>query len=191
MIWGKIQSLYFQSGLLTASSYFIIRMPLDETVATYSYFIKEADKLGLAYIALSRHLPMFDPTNRGTPHDLIATYGSFIKKSKLFTNGGYTPEEAAKEVAEGKTQGVFFGFAYVTHPDVAERIKAGKALDNAPDFAHLYGGGKSVEEERVGYVDYPAAEINVEENATPNGTTKDKKSRRASWFPWAKKSPSH
>jgi 2,4-dienoyl-CoA reductase-like NADH-dependent reductase (Old Yellow Enzyme family) len=153
-------------------------MPLEETVATYSYFVKEADKMGLAYIALSRHIAMFDPAGRGTPHDLVATYGSLIKKSKLFTNGGYTPEEAIREVSEGKTLGVFFGFAYVTHPDVAERIKAGKALDNAPDFTHLYGHGGSEEEERTGYVDYPAADIEVEERASTENESK--KSQRAS-----------
>jgi 2,4-dienoyl-CoA reductase-like NADH-dependent reductase (Old Yellow Enzyme family) len=132
-------------------------MPLEETLATFSYFITEADKLNLAYICLARHLPMFDPTNRGTPHDIVASYGKLIKNATVFTNGGYTPDEANKEIEEGKTQGVFFGFNYVTHPDVAERIIAGKPLDNAPDFATLYGNGGSQEEERKGYVDYPAA----------------------------------
>jgi hypothetical protein len=37
-------------------------MPLQETLDTFSYFISEADKLGLAYIMLVRYMEVFfDP----------------------------------------------------------------------------------------------------------------------------------
>lgn len=35
-------------------------MPLDETIDTFSYFVKEADKLDLAYICFLRYLELFD-----------------------------------------------------------------------------------------------------------------------------------
>ncbi|GLB42227.1 hypothetical protein LshimejAT787_1102420 [Lyophyllum shimeji] len=39
----------------------LLRMPLEETLATYSYyFLNEADKLGLAYIALVRYVAATD-----------------------------------------------------------------------------------------------------------------------------------
>lgn len=40
-------------------------MPLQETLDTFSYFISEADKLGLAYITLVRYVESFDPVFDG------------------------------------------------------------------------------------------------------------------------------
>ncbi|KIK59821.1 hypothetical protein GYMLUDRAFT_44285 [Collybiopsis luxurians FD-317 M1] len=137
-------------------------MPLEETIETYSYFISEADKLGIAYISLVRYLDMFDPVidgrKRGTPHDILDTYGPLIKKAHIFANGGFTGEEAAATVKAGKASGVFFGIPWITHPDLAKRLQFGKSLDNEIDFLTLYGKNYAPEEEqRSGYVDYPAA----------------------------------
>jgi len=41
------------------------RMPLEETIETYSYFISEADKLGIAFIELVRYVDMLDPVFDG------------------------------------------------------------------------------------------------------------------------------
>lgn len=60
-------------------------------------------------------------------------------------------------MSSGEVDGVFFGFLWITHPDLAKRIEHGKPLDNTPDMAHLYLNGGTVEEQRVGYSDYPAA----------------------------------
>jgi 2,4-dienoyl-CoA reductase-like NADH-dependent reductase (Old Yellow Enzyme family) len=113
-------------------------MPLDSTRAPFSYFMTEADKMGLAYICLSRHVPWHDVLNRGTPHDLMESYVHLIKKSNVFMNHHYTPEEAAKEVSEGKNQGVFFGLSCITHPGLPERIIGGKFLGNVPDLPTVY-----------------------------------------------------
>lgn len=37
-----------------------VRMPLDETIETYSYFLKEAEKLNLAYFCFLRYLDALD-----------------------------------------------------------------------------------------------------------------------------------
>jgi len=42
------------------------RMPLQETLDTYSYFITEADKLNLAYFTLVRYQPSLDAEYDGT-----------------------------------------------------------------------------------------------------------------------------
>ena len=42
------------------------RMPLQETLDTYSHFITEADKLNLAYFTLVRYHPSFDIEFDGT-----------------------------------------------------------------------------------------------------------------------------
>jgi len=46
---------------------------------------------------------------------------------------------------------------WITHPDLEKRVEHGKPLDNHLDIQHLYGNGASVEEQRVGYTDYPEA----------------------------------
>jgi hypothetical protein len=40
-------------------------MPLQDTLETFSYFITELDKLGLAYITILRYLDFFDPVIDG------------------------------------------------------------------------------------------------------------------------------
>ncbi|KAJ3980732.1 hypothetical protein F5890DRAFT_1419027 [Lentinula detonsa] len=138
-------------------------MPLEETIETFTHFITEADKLGIAYIDLVRYVdqldPVFDGKKRGTKHDVISTYAHLMKNSKVFSNGGWTGEEAAAAVKDGKVQGVFFGMGWINHPDFAARLEHGKPLDNPLDYTTLYGKYyASEEEQRKGYVDYPAAE---------------------------------
>jgi hypothetical protein len=41
-------------------------MPLDDTIATFGHLLREADKLGLAYVALVRYNPLRDPEFDGT-----------------------------------------------------------------------------------------------------------------------------
>ncbi|KAJ7453232.1 hypothetical protein FB451DRAFT_1282072 [Mycena latifolia] len=136
-----------------------VGMPLDETIATFGYLLREADTLGLAYVTLMRYSTLMDPEydgkKRATPHDVLATYAPFLPSTPTFVNCGVTPAEAEELVGSGAVAGVFFGFPWVTHPDVARRIEAGKPLDNVPDFEHLYGGESSDLE--VGYLDYKAA----------------------------------
>ena len=70
-------------------------------------------------------------------------------KGVLVANMGYTPEEAAQAVAEGKIDAVAFGNAFLANPDLPARILAGAAL-NQPDPAKYYSPGAE------GYTDYPA-----------------------------------
>jgi 2,4-dienoyl-CoA reductase-like NADH-dependent reductase (Old Yellow Enzyme family) len=140
-----------------------VGMPLEEAIATFSYFITEVDKLGVAYIALNRYNAALDPVidgkSRGTPHDVVGTYGPLMKNAKTMVNGSFTPEEGAEFVASGKADAVVFGMLWITHPDVFRRIQLGKPLDNALDYAHLYGTEGTVDEQRRGYSDYPAVEV--------------------------------
>ncbi|KAJ7742159.1 hypothetical protein DFH07DRAFT_44628 [Mycena maculata] len=133
-------------------------MPLKDTVETFSYFISEADKLNLSYITLYRYTPHKDPPikgkERGTPHDIISTYGKLIQKAKTFVVGGVTPEEADELVKTGQVDGVFFGVAWLTHPDLAKRIRHGKSIDNMLAVPHLYGDSNV--DPKLGYTDYPA-----------------------------------
>ncbi|KAJ6539884.1 hypothetical protein DFH09DRAFT_991500 [Mycena vulgaris] len=136
-----------------------IGMPMQETIDTFGYLLREVDKLGLAYVTFMRYSPLmdteYDGKKRATPHDVVATFSPFLRNTDIFVNCGVTPAEAEELVSSGKASGVFFGFSWVTHPDLARRIKEGKPLDNAPDFAHLYGAAGV--DPSLGYIDYPEA----------------------------------
>ncbi|KAG6840733.1 hypothetical protein C0991_004751 [Blastosporella zonata] len=135
-----------------------VGMPLQETLDTYSYFLTESDKLGLAYITLSQThpKPRFTGKKRSTVHDVIASYRHLIKDAKVFINAAVLPEEGAALIAEGKVDGVVIGFNWITHPDLVKRVQHGQPLDNIPDIKHLQAG-KDDSALSVGYTDYPAA----------------------------------
>jgi len=101
---------------------------------------------------------MRDPENRGTAHDVVESYGSLLKNTKVVVNGGVTPEEGAGLVADGKADAISLGMLFISHPDLVKRVKHGKPLDNAIQFGHLYGGQNGGNgDTSVGYTDYPEA----------------------------------
>ncbi|KAL0572332.1 hypothetical protein V5O48_009636 [Marasmius crinis-equi] len=135
-------------------------MPLEETLETFRYFISEADKLGIAYFCLVRYQesadPVIDGIKRGTEHDVVGSYRSYIRNARLFANGGILPDEAVKLVSEGNADAIVFGFLHVAHPDLAKRIQFGKPLHpEATMKQYLNGPGGSVEDQVLGYTDYP------------------------------------
>ncbi|KAF7353647.1 Artemisinic aldehyde Delta(11(13)) reductase [Mycena venus] len=134
-------------------------MPLQETIDTFGYLLREADKLGLSYVTLVRYSagqdPEYEGVKRATNFDVVATLSPFLTKTHLFVNSGVTPAEAEELVSRGTAAGVFFGFNIIVHPDLGRRIKEGKPLDNVPDVHHLYGA-EGVDP-AIGYVDYKEA----------------------------------
>ncbi|KIL64840.1 hypothetical protein M378DRAFT_11189 [Amanita muscaria Koide BX008] len=140
-----------------------VGMPLQDTLDTFSYFITEADKLGLSYITLIRHQesmdPVIDGTRRATNHDVVASYRHLIKNAKVVVNGGVLPQEGAELVESRKADTISIGFNYISHPDVVKRAKHGKPFDNIPNIPHLQGAGKK-EHLDIGYTDYPLAVYN-------------------------------
>ncbi|KAJ7805953.1 hypothetical protein B0H14DRAFT_2526310 [Mycena olivaceomarginata] len=130
-------------------------MPLQDTLKTYGYLLREVDKLGLAYVTLMRYSEVYDPEHDGKRHaprhDVLATYRSLLPNTHIFLNLEVTPELAETVVSKGEVAGVFFGIPWIAHPDLARRIRVGKALDNVLDLRTLYA---VVEDDpRVGYTD--------------------------------------
>ncbi|KAK0469957.1 uncharacterized protein EV420DRAFT_1662635 [Desarmillaria tabescens] len=145
-----------------SSSPVLDRMPLEETLQTFKYFISEVDKLKIAYVTLVRYAEFLDPiidgSHRAIKHDVISTYAPLLENALAFGNAAFTGEEAARYVSEGKLAGVFFGVPWIAHPDFAKRLQYGKPLDAHLDFTTLYGLGRDMETEKKGYIDYPPAE---------------------------------
>ncbi|KAF8198688.1 hypothetical protein K438DRAFT_2115289 [Mycena galopus ATCC 62051] len=142
-----------------AGGYNDMGMPLQDTIDTYGHLLREVNKLGLSYVTLARYNawtdPEFNGKKRGTPHDVIETFSPFLTKTPIFVNSGVTPSEAEKLISSGKAAGIFMGMNWLTHPDVGRRIKAGKPLENAPDFMTFYGAEGA--DLALGYTDYKEA----------------------------------
>ncbi|KAJ7746766.1 hypothetical protein DFH07DRAFT_588535 [Mycena maculata] len=145
--------------LSPAGGYNDMGMPLQETLDTFGYLLREINKLGLSYVTLVRYNPWLDPEydgkKRGIPHDVVESYSPFLADTPLFVNGSVAPAEAEELVGTGKAAGVFIGINWITHPDLGKRIRAGKALDNAPDYTTLYGAPGV--DPALGYTDYKEA----------------------------------
>ena len=91
----------------------------------------------------------------GGPRDVNPDF-SFEELRKRFSgpwmvNNGYDLAMAQKVVADGKADLVSFGRAFISNPDLVERLRRNAPLAEL-DRATLYGGGEK------GYVDYPTLE---------------------------------
>ena len=86
---------------------------------------------------------------------MLESYRPVIKNSNLYLNAGITPEEGAALIESGKVDGVFIGFSWIMHPDLARRVQNGKALDNVPNIPSLQWKGDG--DMKLGYTDYPIA----------------------------------
>lgn len=128
---------------------------------------------------------------RGVPHDVIAVYGPLIKPpavvledhkeervrgsampdagaatnpvpTRLFINGGFTPTEADKLIADGVVDAVVFGQLWIGNPDLQKRIEAGldvggKGINDAPNVKTFYQAPSGNPHE--GYTDYTTAAL--------------------------------
>ncbi|KAJ7718637.1 hypothetical protein B0H16DRAFT_421664 [Mycena metata] len=158
-VWGADVAI----KLSPAGGYNDMGMPLEDTIETFGYLLRQVNKLGLAYVGFVRYLPYLDPEfdgkKRATPHNVLATFAPFLisptAKTPIFANAGVTPPEAESLVASGTVAGVFNGLGWIAHPDLGKRVREGKELDNAPDFVRLYGA-EGVDP-ALGYTDYKEA----------------------------------
>ncbi|KAG8904600.1 hypothetical protein FRC01_008676 [Tulasnella sp. 417] len=145
-----------------------VGMPLEETKETFTYYIEEILKLKVAYIQLVNYLPQMDPEldgkKRGTPHDVLGTYGPLVKDpanpsasstTKLLLNGALNPDQANELISSQLIDAAVFGTLWIGNPDMQARVEQGKELNTQPDHKTFYGspGG----DPRVGYSDYPDA----------------------------------
>jgi N-ethylmaleimide reductase len=68
-------------------------------------------------------------------------------------NNGYDRAMALQAVSSGRADLVSFGRAFISNPDLVERLKENVPLSPLMDRSTLYGGGAH------GYVDYPTSEL--------------------------------
>lgn len=74
-----------------------------------------------------------DPEKVGHDHDVIATYGPFVKKSNFIANLGYHGDTAEKDLKERGIKAVTFGQAFIGNPDYYRRIQEGLETNKITD----------------------------------------------------------
>jgi len=116
----------------------------------FSYVLEKLDERKIAFVDLieprASSAGGADAEVKNAPN----TANIFREKFSgvLISAGGYNPELAKEEVANGKADAVAFGRYFISNPDLVRRIKEGKEL-NKYNRATFYGGGEA------GYTDYP------------------------------------
>lgn len=118
--------------------------------------MKDSDPIGLSAWLAGRlndfnlaYLHVMRADFFGEQHGDVMTPVRAHYKGVLIGNMGYSADEAAQAVTEGKLDAVAFGSAFLANPDLPERIRSRAPL-NQPDPASFYTPGPE------GYNDYPA-----------------------------------
>ncbi|KAH7014587.1 uncharacterized protein B0I36DRAFT_255799 [Microdochium trichocladiopsis] len=155
----------------------------DEMQATYGYLIPELLKRKIGIVCISRHGAHFDADLIATSgvagrpkldkfalpdgYDPVLDFGRLVKfegsPTLLMANQGYTPEEGARLVAEGKIDLFQIGRAFIYNPDLVARIRHGVPLaTNGRGSSVAYGPFETPDEN---YNDWPVAtEVPAPEN---------------------------
>ncbi len=110
----------------------------------FDYIVDQLNALKLVYIHVIEGAT-------GGPRDIAPfDYGSLRKRfaGAYMANNGYDFELATKVLAAGSADLIAFGKAFISNPDLVERLKRGAPL-NEWDKTTFYGGGAK------GYTDYP------------------------------------
>jgi len=110
----------------------------------YDYIVEQLDALGIVYLHVVEGAT-------GGPREVAPFDFDGLRRRFTHTylaNNGYDLQLANARLAEGKADLFAFGRAFISNPDLVERLKAGAPLA-ALNPATLYGGGAQ------GYTDYP------------------------------------
>ena len=107
--------------------------------ATFGYVVKELDKRGIAFVC-ARERQAADSLGP----DLRKAFGGVY-----FANEGFSGESAQAAIDAGIADAVAFGKAFISNPDLPERLRTGASL-NELNLATIYTlDGR-------GYTDYPS-----------------------------------
>lgn len=155
------------------------RMPHQESLDTYFYFITKANKLNPMYFTLIHYHPSFNVEfdgmyfqpngpfqfrfslmplgmHRATIYNIFKSYCPYIENAKLILNSSIQPEEDEGLLASGKVDTIHIRFNWNTHPNLATHVGHRKPLDNIPDIPHLQTKASNVSWSK-GYTNYSIA----------------------------------
>jgi N-ethylmaleimide reductase len=110
--------------------------------ALVAYVAAELNKRRIAFLEL-RHGDHRQPAEQAIAHVARQHF-----KGVIMRNGGYDGDSAQVDLATGQADAVVFGKAFISNPDLVERLRTGAPLA-AVNFDLLYTPGPA------GYTDYP------------------------------------
>lgn len=116
---------------------------------TFSYLVKELDRLGLGYIHLIE--PVGGRLGETPKNNQMASIIRTTFKGTLILNGGYGAKTGNAAIEDGTSDLISFGASFLANPDLPERFRRNAPL-NLPDVPTFYVG------EEKGYTDYPPLE---------------------------------
>ncbi len=117
----------------------------------YDYLIRQLGPLGLAYVHVIEGSTGGPREVEGQPFDYAALKEAYRQAGghgAWMVNNGYDAAMAQEAVDSGSADLVAFGKAFISMPDLAERLRRGSPFV-APERSTMYGGGAQ------GYTDYP------------------------------------
>ncbi|QKZ04236.1 alkene reductase [Pseudomonas eucalypticola] len=132
----------------------VFDMPLYEDIdQTFIALVETLGQRKLAYVHFMDHPrsalmgPQADST-RERFDALLKKLRLLLPETPIVLAGGMTLERASQLVNEGTADITAFGRAYISNPDLVDRLARGWPLA-VPDQSTFYGGGAE------GYIDYP------------------------------------
>jgi len=122
----------------------------DDPAATYGRFVEILAELGVACLEVVQRVELEGAEREADPVDYDALWRDL---RSTFPNAHCAgsigdPPDAARAIADGRTDLVSYGLPFISNPDFAERVRLGRPLAMA-DRGGFYGGGAE------GYTDYP------------------------------------
>ena len=126
----------------------------DHPQPLFEYLARQLGPLGLAFIHVIEGSTGGPREVEGRPFDYAAfkaAYRNAGGTGAWMVNNGYTAEMAREAVESGHADMVAFGRAFISTPDLVERVRRGAAF-NPWNSKTFYGGGEQ------GYTDYPTLE---------------------------------
>ena len=120
----------------------------------FEHLAQQLAPLGLAYLHVIEGSTGGPREIADRPFDYAAFKAAYREaggRGAWMVNNGYDRDMAQEALASGRADIVAFGRAFISNPDLVERLRRGAPL-NAWDQTTFYGGGEH------GYIDYPALE---------------------------------
>ena len=126
----------------------------EETLPLYEYMVNKLNDLQLAYVHI------MEPTNptAGLAFQLDGSVTEHFRKTfrgTIITNTDYSVNAGDLAIRGGVADLVGYARAFISNPDLVERIRDKQKLSDA-DVTTFYAGGAA------GYIDYPTAENGAE-----------------------------
>lgn len=118
----------------------------------FDHLMRQLAPLGLAYVHVIEGAtggPRELPDRPFDYAELKAAYRQAGGRGAWMVNNGYDPLLAQDAIASGRADLIAFGKAFISMPDLTERLRRGGPYQGL-DKATMYGGGAR------GYTDYPA-----------------------------------